>query len=107
MKNRYSMLPERNMCAAIPLTTIGVNEVAWREKDAIDLVIYLASVNYPVLGGDVYQIKEGRIVHTLDSWYINTGVESIDCYQQSISYIQKYESSNTGGFLYSVIFRVS
>ena len=107
MNNRYNLLSDKNIRSAIPLTSIGVDELSWREKGAIDLICFLSRYNYPILGGDVYQIKESRIVQTLDSWYIIHSPESTDCYQQTVDFIKTYERRNSGVFLYSIIFKES
>ena len=41
MNNRYNLLSDKNIRSAIPLTSIGVDELSWREKDAIDLICFL------------------------------------------------------------------
>lgn len=88
----------------ISLTTIGINEYAWEYKNIIDIISILRKRKIPILGGDVYIIKNGKINTTFDSWYYDnisdTGYE--DSYKKTIDYINIFEAKEET-YVYSIV----
>ena len=50
---------------------VGVNEWAFTKDEAISVVTQLKELNIPVLGGDVYEIREGRPHPIGENWSCN------------------------------------
>ncbi len=68
-----SILPNEILVLGISLEPEGINTLAWKYKDAINLVKYCRTHDIAILGGDVFrQIHGNRYQHTYDTWYLET-----------------------------------
>lgn len=88
---------------------IGINEIVWKEKDAIKVVDFLITKGYAILGGDVYSIKGDDIELTYDSWYINKSTNQSfleDSRKKAFEYISEYVGKNGGNYFYSIVFEI-
>jgi len=94
---------------SISLKNIGINELAWHGKDAIEAIEYLSKNRTLILGGDVYIISEQKIKLTYDNWYYipvesRPHQENIDAAKEkAISYIQHFMRKNGNDYLYSIV----
>ncbi|WP_251862280.1 Imm40 family immunity protein [Clostridium sp. Marseille-Q2269] len=88
------------------LKIIGINEIAWKEKDAMKVVDFLISKGYAILGGDVYSINGDGFESTYDSWYINKSTNQSfleESRKKAFEYISEYAERNGGNYLYSIV----
>lgn len=102
--------PDMLLDSAKSLDGIGVLELAWDWKNAIRVVEFLWEHNYAILGGDVYQLSDGKFHSTYDNWYVNKNIKKSkkefleETKSKAISYISKYSEMNGDGFYYSIVF---
>ena len=54
---------------AVNLGSIGVNQLAWNRKDALDLLQNIQEADIGILGGDLYVQEGDSISSTGDNWY--------------------------------------
>ena len=88
-------IEEYSVLKGVPLKHLGINEYAWKYDDAMVLIDMLKDANIPVLGGDVYTVKDGAIRSTYHSWYVNNPQEIMsESWNRAKEYIKQYESSN-------------
>ncbi|HAM40436.1 MAG TPA: hypothetical protein DDX89_01165 [Candidatus Omnitrophica bacterium] len=71
---KYSMslpaqIPSHLSQRAIPLDHLGVKEVAWTRKDALEIVRTLEQTRVAILGGDVLQKQRDLFAHNYDNWH--------------------------------------
>ena len=89
----------------ISLKHLGVNEYAWKYDDVLMLIDMLSDARIPVLGGDVYIVKDGTIRPTYSSWYVNDPREIIsESWYRAKKYIKNYEYLNRTKNLYVLVF---
>jgi hypothetical protein len=50
------------------LEALGLNEVAWTQEDALQVLDQLRGMPVAILGGDVYSSKTGHLMPTYDNW---------------------------------------
>lgn len=81
------------------LSSIGIQETAWRWADAISIINELASRGHAILGGDVYEVRGEAPRPTIDSWGIDWDPSSSTWEQyvqaskdKAVSYIQRYRA---------------
>jgi hypothetical protein len=63
------MVPKDLWKKAKSLSEIGVEELAWRLEDAVQVLELLRPTEIAVLGGDVYVKPTGRFEPTYENWY--------------------------------------
>jgi hypothetical protein len=89
------------------LEPIGITEMAWKCGDAIEVINYLASKGFAILGGDVYLKNDNGFESTYDSWYINKSTSQSfveESRKKALEYISKYLINNGDKYIYSLIF---
>lgn len=89
---------------AISLSVIGINEYAWDFGCIVEIISILRRKKIPILGGDVFIIKNGIINTTYDSWYFNakTDCDYEDSYNKAINFIQIFEEKEDK-YVYSIV----
>ncbi len=77
---------------AIPLDSIGFNELAWDKKTVLEVLTNLIPLNVGIWGGDVYELIGDDIIPLSDSWYceIEMGEDEKSFFLRSILHAQKY-----------------
>jgi hypothetical protein len=65
-KEEYTTLLESK---GIPLAMLGVRDIALRRNDALQAVECLRAAEIPILGGDVYFQRNGRIEAAYANWH--------------------------------------
>jgi len=91
-------LQEELVSRAISLDEIGVNEVAWKRDDALEVLKALSEQKCVILGGDVLVIKETGIEYTYDNWFSDKKVKPLNDWSEKVrvsaeiarKYINKY-----------------
>lgn len=95
---------------AVDLKEKGIFNFAWKSKEAIIAIEFLASNEFRILGGDVFSFDNEDIESIGDSWYFeNKNVEEKDSInkskEQAISYIKQYTNRNIDKeYIYSIVF---
>lgn len=91
MATMITEVPQDLQGKEISLKHIGVNGVAWKKDDAIDLLNSYKLIGKFVLGGDVLAYGENGYSHNYDNWYFNyedgNAKESVN---HAIKYINNY-----------------
>jgi len=109
MKKIIEILPEEFKKSVIQLKVLGIDNVAWRYKDCMQIIEYLAERNFFILGGDVYKYENEIISSTYDSWYTdkNNSIPRKNIIEfsktKSLSYLKKYKDLNGDNFCYSLV----
>ena len=104
---RYGIIPKELLEKGYDLDVLGISEIAWKRKEIFLIIQLLQENKIPVLGGDVYSIKGGKIMLTYDSWFTNNdnGFDFISkSLDNAILYIANYENRNGNDFIYSLVF---
>lgn len=108
LDSKYEYLPQNLLEVGISLESIGIAELAWESKPALDVIEFLSGNGFHILGGDVYSYRENSVDSTYDSWYYNEtncndSVENSK--KRAMEYIVDYSNLNGDGYLYSIIFK--
>lgn len=102
-----SDFPKELLSVGHSLEVIGVSEMAWEYKEALNVINFFANKGYVILGGDVYMFNNEGFESTYDSWYINKSKsESFveESRKKAVEYITQYTNRNGNGFVYSIVF---
>ena len=89
------------------LESIGVSGFAYTKDKALEIATNCRNSNKAILGGDVYQLKNGQITATDDNWYCDRNSSEqfpeyvVRSYNVADEYINKYPDNSK--FLYSLI----
>lgn len=105
-KEIFNMLMKK----AISLEKYGLNDLAWKKEDALELIKSLMTDPIGVLGGDVYKINGDRLIPLYDNWSCdpnkNEGQKSH--FQRSkfasIKYIENYPIHSNEEIVFSITF---
>jgi hypothetical protein len=95
---------------AIDLKEIGIFNIAWRSKETLAAIEFLANQNFVILGGDVFSLDNEDIESTGDSWYFEIksvkDKETINkSKEKAILYIKQYTKKNVDKeYIYSILF---
>lgn len=91
------------------LGKIGIKNWALEKKLALETLNKFGKMQVPILGGDVYEIKDGNINYSNDNWYCDqmVGESSSDFTLRSIrkakEYIENYPGDSTNEFLFVLV----
>ena len=88
---------------------LGINAYAFPKQQALIIISKLKEKNVPILGGDVYCMKNSLIINNCDSWYCN--FEARETQQNFVKrscllakkYIENYPENNIGKKLFSIV----
>jgi hypothetical protein len=109
MKTIWSNKIESILKMGKPLDSIGVNNWALSKKEALIAIEKLTQECVPILGGDVYEMINGRLKSTYDSWYCDIEedesensflIRSID---KAGTYIRKYNARNANAIYFVIV----
>lgn len=89
----------------IDLKSIGINEYAWKSKYALQIINFLTSNHYIILGGDVYEEKNNLIDFTYDSWYYDGDDDIEKSRKIAYNYITNYILENGNNSYFSIVFK--
>lgn len=88
---------------------LGINAYAFPKQQALIIISKLKEKNVPILGGDVYCMKNSLIINSCDSWYCN--FEAGETQQNFVKrscllakkYIENYLENDIGKKLFSIV----
>ena len=103
--------PYENLLASqgISLESLGLTEIALARVDALRATEVLALANMPVLGGDVYIDRQGRIEVGFSNWYTDREDDeprdlfASRSWEQSRTYISKFPEPQDGRALFVLV----
>lgn len=107
--SRYNCLPREMLTNGISLNSIGIDETAWKFKQAIEVIEYLYNKGYLILGGDVYVFDGFSIKPTYDNWYHNKTESDNDLElgrKKAIEYITKHQVNYGDNYIYSIVYDI-
>lgn len=84
------------------LATLYLNDIAWDYKDILDVIASVKKHQLLILGGDVYQFREGDISWAYDVWSYQ-GDDWRASVQKALNYINDYHEMNGNQYLYSLV----
>ena len=84
------------------LETLYLNDIAWDYKDILDVIASVKKHQLLILGGDVYQFREGDISWAYDVWSYQ-GDDWRASVQKALNYINDYHEMNGNQYLYSLV----
>ena len=89
---------------ALSLSVIGINEYAWNYDSIVEMIPLLRETRLPILGGDVYIIKNGIAKPTYDSWYyeVKSDCDYENNKKKTIDYIKIFEGKDDK-YMYSIV----
>lgn len=105
-----SDFPKFLMENAVDLKEVGVYNFAWKSKEAVEAIEFLADNGFIILGGDVFSLNNEDIESTGDSWYFENKNEREKAAinkskEKAVSYIKKYTNRNVDKeYIYSIVF---
>jgi len=89
------------------LENIGVNGIAYPKIDALKIAHDYFVSGMPILGGDVYVLKNGLLERTYDNWYYNQGADESapeyikNSYERTDKFIRNY--SDNANYLFCIV----
>lgn len=99
-KDIFRLIPDEYKTKAISLSPIGLAEYGWRKEDIVVLINLLYCEDMIVLGGDVYEYYNTKIVPTQDNWSCDREEdESLDEFlkkslEKTIYYIKSFDDES-------------
>ena len=70
-------VPQALRDSAIALDHLGVCEVAWSRRDALQIVDALRETAWAILGGDVLVHRDGAFAYSYDNWHSDPQPEEV------------------------------
>lgn len=98
------------MKKAISLEKYGLNDLAWKKEDALELIKSLMADPIGILGGDVYKINADRLIPLYDNWSCDPirNENQISHFERSkndsIKYIEDYPIYSDENIVFSITF---
>ncbi len=84
-------IPEELKSKEISLSSLGLNEVAWKYEDALHLIDTFDKNKRFILVGDVLAKDGNKYRHNYDNWYLNTDQGNYkDSIKKAKDYITNY-----------------
>src|SRR5690625_4975332 len=96
-----SSFPSQLFEKGYSLEEIGFNEMAWKGKDVKRVIEFLVEEGFPILGGDVYTLKNEVFTPTYDGWFLNKDEGSswedfvLRSKEKALKYIDDYENNDS------------
>lgn len=84
------------------LENLYLNDISWDYKDILDVIASVKKHQLLILGGDVYQFREGDISWAYDVWSYQ-GDDWRASVQKALNYINDYHEMNGNQYLYSLV----
>lgn len=97
------------MNSIFELNNLGINDVAYSKCEALKMITNLEEQGIPVLGGDVFILKENIPIPTYDNWYCDKNPqESYKEYvlrscKKACEYVSTYRSNDLNNVVFSLI----
>ncbi len=104
LKNR---LKEAILEKGIPLKSAGINSFGFYRSDALEIITLLEELGISILGGDVYQVLDSKIIPTYDNWSTAVDDGSINMPKnlasQSRQFIVSYHETDNYNYIYILV----
>ncbi|MCH9633989.1 MAG: hypothetical protein S4CHLAM7_07230 [Chlamydiae bacterium] len=95
---------------SISLEKYSLNDFAWDKKSALDMLNSILNEDLGVLGGDVYQMTEKRLISNGENWFseANEGEDKRAFFLRSkleaIKYIQQFPVGEEENIIFAIVF---
>jgi Immunity protein 40 len=109
MPRSFPAVVEAILSVGIDLEDFGSANWALSRSDALAAVSKFQELEIPILGGDVWEMRNGRPFLTLDNWYCRrSAAEPFRKFleksvEQAQNYIRSYESSEDDQHLFEIV----
>lgn len=106
----YYLVPPAIVSRAVPLASEGVEEIAWRREDALEVIRLARDAQLGILGGDVWMRQGSKWVPTYDTWACDReSNESLEAFaarscDKASAYLAEYPEGAQGAFVYVLVF---
>ena len=110
VSEKFEALPSEFHRSAIPLTTLGIAELAWKHKHIHEVIDWLTCNRLSILGGDVYKLENSEITSAYCDWFVQRKArESWDEYtargaKKAKDYIRYFHEKCGENYCYSLVF---
>jgi hypothetical protein len=105
------IIPKNLWKKGLKLNSWGINEIAWKKNDSLEVIDYLLQTyDVGLSGGDVYFLKNSELIPSYDNWFCDPlPSESIqDFNKRSLriakKYIKNYPINTEDNTLFSFVF---
>lgn len=95
MENFWSENIDAILSLGQSLEELGVRNWALQKDTALEALDRLLNIGVPILGGDVYVVKNDSLEQNYDNWYCerNEDETNADFIERSVSFAKRYISS--------------
>ena len=89
-------IPETLKSFAIPMSHLGIRDIAWPRAQALEIVSALDGTAWAVLGGDVFVLRENAFAHAYANWHSDRRADETcsdfvkRSHSETRSYIERY-----------------
>lgn len=97
------------MDSVFNLNVLGINNVAYSKCEALRMISRFEEQGIPVLGGDVFLLKDNAPILTFDNWYCDKNPQESDqeyiirsC-KKAYEYVSNYDSNDFNKVLFSLV----
>lgn len=98
------------MDSVFNLNGLGINNVAYSKCEALRMIGCFEEQGIPVLGGDVFLLKDNIPSLTYDNWYCDKNPQESDqeyviqsC-KKAYEYVSTYNSADSNKVLFSLVY---
>jgi hypothetical protein len=91
------------------LEELGIHDRAFSKEDALKIISEVEKFKKPILGGDVLELKGGKIQYNYDNWYCDKFPNELqtEYLKRSIDrakeYITQYKIGNIDNILFALV----
>ena len=98
------------MDSVFNLSELGINDVAYPKYEALRMISRFEEQGIPVLGGDVFLLKDNIPSLTYDNWYCDKNPQEpnqeyvIRSCKKAYEYVSTYNSDDSNKVLFSLVY---
>lgn len=111
VKAIYKDIPKDLLKKSRDLKNLGICGVCWYPQDAVEVINYLYTNRFVILGGDVIVDTNNELHYTYDNWYVQRRRFETDMLylnrskNESIKYISEYINTNKLNYLFTIVYK--
>lgn len=98
------------MDSVFNLSELGINDVAYPKYEALRMISRFEEQGIPVLGGDVFLLKDNIPSLTYDNWYCDKNPQELNqeyvirsC-KKAYEYVSTYKSDDSNKVLFTLVY---
>lgn len=98
------------MDSVFNLSELGINDVAYPKYEALRMISRFEEQGIPVLGGDVFLLKDNIPSLTYDNWYCDKNPQEsnqeyvIRSCKKAYEYVSTYKSDDSNKVLFTLVY---